>query len=299
MSGAVDMAYSATISYPQGETLQQSDWQGKVEFSLGAPRYTHFQMRDWGNTQTAVHDVRVRRAMLHAIDRQSIVETIYAGRAIALHVWLYPADPSFAAVDREITKYPYDLNRAQALLQEAGWQRGGDGTLRNAAGTTLNMHVLAHAGRVEEQETEIIASAWRSLGMPLDISWLTAAQMSDGEYRSKFPAVTYDRRTLGYESMGWTSDLLSGPENRWRLQNRNGYMNPRLDDLWRRVMTTVPFQERERYLIDAMKVMTSDAVVTPTHLQPRVMAYPARFSGIKEPPTPAGYIINPWEWRWQ
>jgi peptide/nickel transport system substrate-binding protein len=298
LSGGVDMAYSATIAYPQGETLQNSDWPGTVQFFQGAPRYVHFQMRDWGNSQLAVQDIRIRRAVLHAIDRQSIVEAIYAGRAPVLHVWLYPGDPSFAAVDREITKYEYDTNRSRSLLEEAGWRRGGDNTLRNAAGDPLNMHVLAHAGRVEEQETEVIASSWRSLGIPLDISWLTAAQMSDGEYRSKFPAITYDRRTLGYESMVWTSDQVSGPENRWRYGNRNGYTNPRLDELWRRVMTTVVFQERERYLIEAMKVMTADAAVIPTHVQPRVMAAPARFTGIKEPATPAGYIVNPWEWRW-
>jgi peptide/nickel transport system substrate-binding protein len=299
LSGTVDMAYSATIAYPQGETLQQSDWPGNVQFSLGAPRYIHFQMRDWGNTQRAVQDVRVRRAMLHAVDRQTIVETIYGGRAPVLHAWFYPGDPSYASVDRAVPKYQFDMNRAQALLEEAGWRRAGDGQLRNAAGEPLNMHILAHAGRVEEQETEVIASSWRSLGMPLEISWLTAAQMSDGEYRSKFPAVTYDRRTLGYDSMNWTSDNMSGPENRWRLGNRNGYWNPRLDDLWKRVLTTVPLAEREGYLVESMKIIAEDAAVMPTHLQPRVMAYPKGFVGIKEPPTPAGYIVNPWEWRWQ
>jgi len=295
MSGDVDMAYSATISYPQGETLQQTGWAGNVEYSPGLPRYAHFQMRDWGNTQTAVQDPRVRRAMFHAVERQTIVETIYAGHARVLHVWLYPADPSYEAVDRAVTKYQFDMSRAQALLQEAGWRRAGDGPLQNASGETLNMYLLAHAGRVEEQETEVIASAWRSLGMPMETTWLTAAQMSDGEYRSKFGAVAYDRRPM--DSMVWTSDNVSGPENRWRLGNRNGYTNPRLDELWQRVMTTVAFREREPLLIDAMKVMAEDAVVVPTHLQPRVMAYPTGITGVKHPQTGV-YIMSPWEWRW-
>jgi len=99
--------------------------------------------------------------------------------------------------------------------------------------------------------------------------------------------------------MVWTSENFSGPENRWRSQNRNGYANPQLDDLWHKVVSTVPLQERERYLVDAMRVMTQDAVVIPTHLQPRVMAFPTNLAGVKEPPAPAGYIENPWEWRWQ
>jgi peptide/nickel transport system substrate-binding protein len=296
LSGSVDMAYSATIAYPQGETLQQQGWAGNVDYSPGIPRYVHFQMRDWGNTQLAVQDVRLRRAMLHAIDRQSIVDTIYAGQARPLHVWVYPADPSFDVVDRAVTKYAFDMNWAQALLQEAGWRRSGDGGLRNAAGDALDMYVLAHSGRVEEQEAEVIASAWRSLGMSVDMTWLTAAQMSDGEYRSKFRAVTYDRRPL--DNMVWTSENLSGPENRWRLGNRNGYVNPRLDDLWHRVMTTVALREREPLLVEAMKVMTEDAAVVPTHLQPRVIAYPSGMTGVK-PPQTGTYIMSPWEWHWR
>lgn len=299
LSGAVDMAFGATITYPQAATLQQNNWPGKLNFSAGNPRYVHFQMRDWGNTQRAVHDPRVRRAMLHAIDRESIVDTIYSGHAKGLHVWWYPEDPLYPAVEREITKYSYDMNRAWLLLEEAGWRRAADGVLRSAAGEALNMHLLAQGGRVEEQETEVIASSWRSLGMPVEIAWLAPAQQRDGEYRSKFPAVAYDRRSLGYGSMVWTSDNVTGPQNRWGPGNRNGYVNPRLDELWQRVVTTVPLPERERYLVEAMKVMTADAAVVPTHLQPAVMAYPAELRGIKPAPMANIDIWDPWQWRWQ
>ena len=43
----------------------------------------------------------------------------------------------------------------------------------------------------------------------------------------------------------------------------------------------------------------STSRTSPTHLQPRVMAYPTSLTGVKAPPAPAGYIENPWEWRWQ
>ena len=43
---------------------------------------------------------RVRRALLHAVDRQTIVETIYAGRTRPLEVWLHPTERSYDAVER-------------------------------------------------------------------------------------------------------------------------------------------------------------------------------------------------------
>lgn len=142
----------------------------------------------------------------------------------------------------------------------------------------------------------MLASAWRSLGMPIEIAWLTPSQMRDGEYRTKFPAVTFDRRSL---EMAWTSEQLSTAENRWGLGNRNGYLNPRLDELWERVMTTVGFKERERYLIEALQVMTADAAVVPSHLQPRVFAHPARLAGIHEVVPASNSLAVSWEWRWQ
>jgi peptide/nickel transport system substrate-binding protein len=297
LSGSIDLAYNPTIGYTQGETLLESDWPGKVDFFLGTtPRYLHFQMRTWPNTQLAVHDVRVRQALIHAVDRQSIVDGIYSGRTVPLDVWLHPSDQFFQSVERAISKYPFDMARAQALLDQAGWQRAGDGTLRNAAGEALSMPILAHSGRIEEQETEVIASAWRTLGMSADVSWLTPQQMRDGEFRSKFPAVTYDRRGL---QMVWTSDQVAGPDNRWALGNRNGYANPEFDDRWSRYVASASLPDRERYLVEAMKILTADAAIMPTHLQPRIVARPASLTGIKDMADINNNMSNTWEWRWE
>jgi peptide/nickel transport system substrate-binding protein len=93
LSGAVDMAFSGNIGFPQGQSLEQAGWGGKIEYWEGNPRYLEYQGRDWGDTVPAVSDVRVRRASHHAIDRKSLVDAIYAGRAPAAFYWLSPAIP--------------------------------------------------------------------------------------------------------------------------------------------------------------------------------------------------------------
>ena len=77
-------------------------------------------------------------------------------------------------------------------------------------------------------------------------------------------------------------------------------MNPLLDELWARALGTVDAREREPVLVEALKVMTEDAVVTPVHLQPRAVAYRKGLTGPREPWVDDNAIMwNIWEWRWE
>ena len=127
------------IDFAQNQALEQAGWPGTTEYWRGNPRYLEFQQRDWGNLQKAVLDPRVRKAVLHGIDRKGLVDGIYAGRAPIVHFWLDRSDPAFPAVDAAVTKYEFDLARSAALLQEAGWTRGTDGMMHNAAGELLTL----------------------------------------------------------------------------------------------------------------------------------------------------------------
>ncbi len=84
LSGAVDVGISGRLNMAQTTTLEQSGWGGRTEYWPGIPRFLEFQTRDWGDLRSEVLNVRVRRAAAHAIDRQAIVDGLYAGRARSL-----------------------------------------------------------------------------------------------------------------------------------------------------------------------------------------------------------------------
>jgi peptide/nickel transport system substrate-binding protein len=72
-------------------------------------------------------DQQVRQAMNYAVDKELIIDAIYGGRAVPLPGPLSPYN-NFANEDLE--PYPYDPDKALALLEEAGWaDTDGDGTL--------------------------------------------------------------------------------------------------------------------------------------------------------------------------
>jgi peptide/nickel transport system substrate-binding protein len=294
-AGAIHTAFN--MDYEHGRSLEDAAWLGVVEYWRGNPRHILFQMRDWGNTQRAVHDVRVRRALMHAFDREAMVESLYAGKAPVWDVWFDSSDPAFAAVDRAISKYEYDARKAEMLLREAGWIKGPDGIARNAQGAPLNMSILTNS---DDQEALIAGDYWKAVGAPTEMLALTPAQSSDGEYRSKFPAASYSRRGLGYDSLpGATSPHISTPENRWSGFNRSGYSNPILDDVLTRALASVEPREREHLYVEAFRAWTADAAINVTHLQPRVIAYPSEVRGPKQPWVgDTTFIWNLWEWAW-
>jgi len=68
-------------------------------------------------------DVRVRQAVMHAIDREAIVDSLYGGAATLAQCG-YVADH---LVPDDVDPYAYDPERARALLEEAGWaETNGD-----------------------------------------------------------------------------------------------------------------------------------------------------------------------------
>ena len=82
--------------------------------------------------------------------------------------------------------------------------------------------------------------------------------------------------------------------------NRIGYSNPVVDEHYSKAIGTILDREREPLLVEALKAMTADAVVTVTHLQPRAMAYRKGLVGPKETWVGESALIwNSWEWRWE
>jgi peptide/nickel transport system substrate-binding protein len=301
LSGNVDLGISGLLSLAQTTAMEQSGWGGRTEYWSGIPRFLEFQTRDWGDLRTEVLDVRVRRAAGHAVDRKAIVDGLYAGRARVHHIWLWPEDPAYPAAERAAPRYEYDPARATTLLREAGWVRQADGTVRGASGQAMHWPILNESGEIEQLEAAVLADHLKAIGITSEIRRMTFAEQRDGEFRSKFPAVAYNRRNLDYDGMVWVRERMSLPENRWAGSNRSGYVNPVVDELWPRMTATIDKAQREALLIEAVKLISEDAVIIPTHLQVDAMAFADGLTGIREPAlgAPGGTVWNTWEWKWR
>lgn len=86
-------------------------------------------------------DVKVRQAMMHAIDRLGLLKTHYQGRGTLLHAPMVPGTP-FSTND--VNRYDYDVDKAKGLLSEAGFSiNGSSGIRQNAAGERLEFTLIS------------------------------------------------------------------------------------------------------------------------------------------------------------
>jgi peptide/nickel transport system substrate-binding protein len=301
LGGTVDVSFSQAIGFPQGQALEQAAWSGKVEYKPLSPRILEFQTKDWGSPLKAGFDPRVRRAALYGIDRQSIVDNIYAGRGRVVYFWMPPSDPAFPEVDRAVMKYEFDPARATALLQEAGWTKAGDSPARNSRGESLDIPMQNQPNDFDQQEALVVAANWKTIGINSDIHRLSAQETRDNELRTTFAGISYGRRAFTLDDMIWTSSQIPMPENRWTGQNRGSYSNPELESLWTRALGTIDRNARTGLLIQALQIMMDDAVVSLTHQQPSVMAYNANAMGPEMPDdaVAVGALWNVGQWRWK
>jgi peptide/nickel transport system substrate-binding protein len=78
-------------------------------------------------SRTPLNDVRVRRAISYAVDKQSLVDKNTGGSAVVA----WADQPPFSwAYEPNVTKYPHDVAKAKELLTQAGWSPGPDGMMR-------------------------------------------------------------------------------------------------------------------------------------------------------------------------
>src|SRR5262249_21419571 len=136
-------------------------------------KFLEFQYREVPNGQRALADVRLRQALLMAIDRESLANALTAGLSQMADAWVLPTDAICPEVDRAMTKYPYDPRRATAMLQETGWRPQPGGLLGDASGRTLDLEV--NSGSSEPQIATIVADNWKALGVNSGVFVLPAA----------------------------------------------------------------------------------------------------------------------------
>ncbi len=112
----------------------------------------------WFQTQ------KFRQAVSYAIDRQAIINQVYAGHAVPEYGPESPADKFF--FDPHVMQYPYDLHKAAAVLAEAGFTKGTDGVLRDAGGHAVQFVITTNADNPDRVAIgNIIRQDLTALGM--------------------------------------------------------------------------------------------------------------------------------------
>jgi peptide/nickel transport system substrate-binding protein len=146
-------------------------------------------------------DVRVRRALLMAMDRQTMVDKLFHGTQPVAATWVNPLSPNH---DPAIPVVKFDLAGAKALLKEAGWTPGADGICRNTAGDRLSLEFSTTAGnRLRELQQQVLQSDLRNACVEVIIKNEPA--------RTLFGQTLKQRVYTGMVMYAWSSNVTETP----------------------------------------------------------------------------------------
>ena len=195
-------------------------------------------------TPAVVGDVRFRRALIHAIDRQEMAATLMAGQSSVAHSFVGPDEAAHQAVQGSIAKYDYDPRRAVSTIEELGFVRGADGLFVDAAGQRLSVEIMTTV----QNDTHLkampaAADYWKAAGVTVEQVPIPLQRIQDREYRAAFSSFILGLVSISLSPADvnrYHSANTPLPENRFIGGNSARYRNPELDSYLDRYQTTIP-----------------------------------------------------------
>ena len=265
-------------------------------------RSAHVQLRPALAAPSTLLDLRVRRALAHALDKQAINDAIYDGAGIMADTIVPPQMWYFAQVDRAINRYPNDIRRTEQLMAEAGYSRAADGVFTHAAQGRFRAELRTNASSQFEAEMHIIGDGWRRAGFDFSEAITPSALVQDAQFRTSFSGVYIFGFPVDFGETplrSYHSRNIPREENRWLGSNRGGWINEEWDRLAPTYDSTLDRDQRAEIAIQLARIYSEEVPAIPISLDPDVIAHVAALRGPRAAP-PGGAVawnIHEWELR--
>ncbi len=243
---------------------------------------------------TLFQDVKTRRALFYALDRESMVANIMLGVAEVAQ-GTQPTLSVAYAPDRITTKYNYDPEMAKSLLAEAGWaDSDGDGVVE-LNGQKFSFEIMYGSGSAtSDQLAAAMQEYWKAVGVeatPLPVDFdtvLVPALVENFDFDVCFLGFNWDA-TDDQKAMFHTDYHGTG-------FNAMKYSNPPLDASFEQADREIDPEKRRELLIEQANVVNEDLPVGVLWFRKSRTAYNKRMHNYV-PNELAGYLWSiPWVW---
>jgi len=263
-SGVVDLTMGRGLDIEQALSVpkQRTDVEPVYASAGWVPIYPQFL----NTTPAIVGDARMRRALLHAIDRQELADTVAHGLVPVAHTFVSPEEAMYKGVESSIVKYDYDPRRSTQLIDELGYSRGSDGMYRDTTNQPLSIELWTTAQRDHHLKSIFpVADNWQRVGVAVEANVVPIQRVPDREYLFQFPAFILIGLGNGLRSADvkrYHSTFAGTAENRYQLSgNMARYANADFDTLIDKYITTIPMPERTKVLADIVRQQTDQVTV--------------------------------------
>jgi peptide/nickel transport system substrate-binding protein len=304
LAGAIDLAGDTSIRFEQAAVLKKQ-WDpnqgGTILMQPGTRHWIFMQFRPEFLKTTSLLDVRVRRAIAHAIDREPINEALFEGQGFMSDFFIPPMAPYAADVDRAVAHYPFDPRRAAQLLTEAGFTRDTSGAFLDPNGVRFRPNMRVDGSPTFVREIEIMQSTWSGIGMDLESAPLPGNVGNLNENRTTFPDMYASSTGISENQLDiFSSAQLATAAKRWAGNNRGGWDSPEYERWWNAFNTTLDRTERNQQIVEMMKVVSDQlpGIMLYFNISPEAhVAALKKGPTLQTPETLANWNMHEWEWR--
>jgi peptide/nickel transport system substrate-binding protein len=248
--------------------------------------WTRFNLR-----HAALGKLKVRQAMAYATDKKEILKKAFYGQGIIAESFINPDNPFTSwAYDPGIPVYEYNPDKANKLLDEAGFPRKSNGM-------RFSIRQYTSASDVEAGKTnEILREQWRKVGIELKVMPLEG---------TAFPQLVYKKwdfdLAMGFWPFGPDPSLLGLHIHSRQIRpglvpgNIMGYRNESVDGLLDKAAAASDLKERAKMYGEISSIIAEDVPVMWFIFDKRAYVYHDRFVGLS---TPAFGTIDSYDGIW-
>ncbi len=237
---------------PVGDALAQIQADSRFKVVIGATEGE--TILSTNNKKAPFDNIKVRQAIAHALNRKEIIDAASNGLGVPIGSHFSPANAAY--VDLTGT-YPYDVDKAKALLKEAGLENGFKATIK------LPPVPYARLGG------EVIAAELRKVGIELEIIPVEWAQWLDQVFKAK----DYDLTIVSHTE---PNDIGIYARKDYYFN----YDNPAFDKVMAELSGTSDAAKRTELLQAAQKILADDAVNGFLFELPKVGVWDAKVEGL-------------------
>jgi peptide/nickel transport system substrate-binding protein len=238
----------------------------EVDGERGSVKSKHF----------AFSDPKVREAMALLCDKKSMQEFIYGRTGFATGNFMNNP-PRFTSKN---TKWEFNVDKANAILDAAGWKRGADG-IREKGGKKMKFVYQTSINGTRQKEQAIVKQAAQKAGIDLELKSVTASVFfsSDvanpdtyGKFWADMQMYTTTMTAPDAERFmdQFKSDEVSQKANKWQGRNICRWMNPEYDKLNAEASAELDPVKRATMYIKMNDMVVNDFIVIPLISRPRV-----------------------------
>jgi peptide/nickel transport system substrate-binding protein len=277
-SGSLDyMEVLQPVQHVRGTNSERFNREFK-KYEYYAPTYTYI---GWNNEHPIFRDKRVRQAMTYMTDRKQIVKSVLFGLGEVVDSHIYFFRPEY---DKTLRSYPFDPQRALALLNEAGWRdTDGDGVLDkviNGKKVPLRFEIKVNSGNaVRKSVALVLLDELKKHGIAASVRELDWTIFLNDVKNHQFDAVVLGWQMSTTEPDAYQVWHSSQAANKG--SNAISYKNSRVDEILEQYRREFDAQKRIQMYKEFQEIIHDEQPYTFLYVGKRVSAVHRRFQGVE------------------